>query len=429
MTRISARRAFLLGVTLVAGGCDKRADTPSTVSPAPAQALATDSPAQAMADMPGMARAVPGAIDSGAARPSQVTFTAAQIQHGGVQWGPVAMAPAVGTATVPGELTPNEDRTVRLGAPARGRVLSVAVRPGDRVSAGASLVTLQSPEAGMAQADVAKAEAEVTSRRSEAQYATSARARADRLLVLKAIPRQEYERAIADDDHARTALAQAEAEAQRARTTAQQLGAAGTAAGEMVVRAPAAGVVLARDATPGAVVDAGAPLVVITDPSTLWLTIAASEPVSALFHRGGQLRFTVPAYPADTFAARVDAVGAGLDPATRTLGVRAIIANAGNRLKPQMFTTVIVDGAASGSAADVPDEAVQLIQGKPCVFLVSTAANGAAQFTRRDVVIGARRNGRVAVLAGVRAGDLVVTSGAFAVKAALEKGTMPKMEM
>ncbi|MDB4876163.1 MAG: hypothetical protein JWM41_2609 [Gemmatimonadetes bacterium] len=407
------RSSIVLGVSLgamaFATACGKRDTKPP--------------PMPDMPGMGGMARDAKPSADTSA----HVTFTAAQIQHGGVIWGPVAVGTASGTATVPGEVTPNEDRTARLGAPARGRVVSVSIRPGDRVSAGQPLVTLQSPEAGTAQSDVAKADAEVASRKAEAQYAASARGRAERLLALKAIPRQDVERAVADDDHARAALAQAEAEARRARSTAAQLSAGG-ASGEIVLRAPAAGLVLTRTAVPGVVVEAGAPLVVITDPANLWLTINAPEQMAALFHRGGHIRFSVPAFPTDTFAATVDAVGAGLDPETRTLGVRAVIANAG-RLKPQMLASVVVDGGGTAAAALVPEAAVQTIQGKSYVFLAHPDGKGGARFDRREVVLGTRSGGRVAVLRGLAAGDVVVTAGAFAVKAELQKATMPKMEM
>jgi membrane fusion protein, heavy metal efflux system len=358
-----------------------------------------------------------------------VKLTAAQVQHGGVKWGTPTMGTASGSAVVPGEVTPNEDRTARLGAPARGRILAVAVRPGDRVSAGQLLVTMQSPEAGMAQSDVAKAEAELSARKAETQYAASARARADRLLALKAIPRQDYDRATADDERAKAALAQADAELRRARATAAQLSTGASTNGEIALRAPSAGVVLARTAVPGAVVEAGAPLVVVSDPSRLWLVINAPEQLTALFHRGGALRFTVPAYPADTFSARVDAVGAALEPDTRTLSVRAVVANAAGRLKPQMLASVLVEGVGTSVVAFVPEDAVQLLQGKPHVFLARPDDKGGARFERREVLLGSRSGGRVAVLRGLAAGDVVVTDGAFAVKAEFQKAAMPKMEM
>jgi len=361
---------------------------------------------------------------------TSVTFSAAQIQHGGVRWGAVTMSTASGSAIVPGEVSANEDRTARLGAPVRGRVLGVSVKPGDRVGPGQTLVTMQSPDAGTAQSDVSKAEAELSARRAEVQYAASARGRAERLLTLKAIPRQDYERAVTDDEHARAALAQAEAELGRARATARQLSVSTNANGEVVLRSPLAGVVLARTAVPGTVVEAGAPLVVVTDASSLWLVINAPEQFAGLFRRGGRLRFTVPAYPADTFSARVDAVGAGLEPDTRTLSIRAaVIGNVASRLKPQMLANVVIEGVGSVPAVWIPEDAVQLLQGKPHAFLARPDGKGGATFERREVTLGSRAGGRVAVLRGLAGGDLVVLSGAFAVKAEFQKGAMPKMEM
>src|ERR1041385_6631807 len=186
----------------------------------PAQSQSADT---GMADMPGMAAA------------TDVTLTAAQIAHGGVQWEPVATSAVAAVATVPGQVIPNEDRTARLGATVQGRVMAVRVRPGDRVRVGQILVTLQSPQAGMAQSDFDKA-------RAQASYARSARERAERLLALKAIPQQDYDRSIADDELA-------SAELRRAQSVADQIGATASASGEVAIRSPLNGVVLARPAS------------------------------------------------------------------------------------------------------------------------------------------------------------------------------------
>lgn len=412
-TRPLRSRAVLLAVVVLAA-CSGRDATHD----AGAQAEGEERAATEKADDAPMGGAVSG-----------VTFTPAQVEHAGVHWGPTPMGSMNATATVPGQVTPNEDRTARLGAPGGGRVVSVRVAPGDRVKVGQPLVILQSPEAGMAQSDLAKAEAQVSAARAQATYATSARQRAERLLTLKAIPRQDYERAIADDDLAQSALHQAEAEFRRARSTAMALGASTVAGGEIVLRAPLPGVVLARTAMPGAVVDAGAPLVVVTDPSTLWVSISSPETMAGLFRVGGRLRFIVSAYPADTFVARIDAVGAGLDPATRTLPVRGVVANPSGRLKPEMFASVYVEGTAAVAAALLPEDAIQTIDGKPTVFLVTPDGKGGARFTPRAVEVGTRSHGHVVVTRGLAAGELVVLQGAFGVKAQLAKATMPKMEM
>jgi cobalt-zinc-cadmium efflux system membrane fusion protein len=308
-------------------------------------------------------------------------------------------------------------------------VVAVRLRPGDRVTRGQVLVTLQSPEAGAAQSDIAKARSELDSRKAEALYAKSARDRAERLLALKAIPRQDYERAVTDDEHARQAVAQAEAELTRARTFGGQLGATSSASGEIAIRAPLAGVVLARTAVPGTVVDAGAPLAVVTDPTSLWLTINAPEALAGAFRNAAILRFSVPAYQGQTFAARIDAVGAGLDPGTRTLPVRATIDNRDGRLKPEMLATVMASGGAPVPAVILPDDAVQSSKGKTVVFIANPQPNGSVTFTAREVEVASRGNGQTAITRGLAAGDVVVTKGAFAVKAEIEKATAPKMEM
>ena len=438
MKNFSKTFAALATLALFNSGCNK----PDAKTSAGQQDRAAKATAE-MANMPGMkteSTSTPGAADianmpgmkadgTSTGLAEKITMSAAQIEHGGVKWKPVAMGSALGIAIVPGELIPNEDKTVHLSAPARARILKVMVRPGDRVSVGDALITLQSAEAGMAQSDVSKAVAEVEARRSEAQYAASARARAERLLALKAIPRQDYERAIADDERARAAAKQAESELQRARTTANELSAGVGANGEIVLRASIAGVVLSRTAVPGTVVEAGSPLMVVTDASSLWLSINAPETMIAMFHRGAPLRFTVPAYPGDTLTANTESIGVGLDEQTRTLNVRARVLNRGNRLKSEMLASVIVAGGANVPAVLLPDDAVQSLQGKQYVFIAQTAEKGGAQFTRREVTVGSRNGGMIAVLHGINAGDVVVTAGAFAVKAVFQKATMPKMEM
>lgn len=358
---------------------------------------------------------------------TELTFTAAQVQHGGVRWGPITMGTDAGQALVPGEVIPNEDRTARLGAPVSGRVVVVSVQPGDRVSREQTLVTLQSPEAGAAQSDVAKATAQLTAAIAQGDYADAARGRAERLLALTAIPRQDYERAIADAKAVHASLAQARSELARAQTEADQLGASDPSlAGESVIRSPMSGVVLARTAVPGTVVGVGAPLVVVTDPSSLWLAVSAPEQFASLLHSSDRVRFTVPAFPTDTFMARVDAVGAGLDPETRTLAVRATIANTGDRLKPEMLANVLVHGGELVPAAQVPQDAVQYLDGKPNVFIAQPDDQGGVHVQRREVELGSRSGGRVAVTRGLATGDVIIVGGAFAVKAAFKKATMPK---
>ena len=408
-----ASRALLV-LACVAVACS-RPDRGKDATAKPPGAARTDT---GMAAMPGMKGA-----------PTTVTLTADQLRHGGIRWSAAAAGPGLTETTLPGTVVANDDRSAQLGASARGRVVSVHVGPGDRVTDGQLLVRLQSADAAMSQSEVTKATAELAARRAQATYARTARERADRLLALKAIPRQDAERAVADDEMARGAVVQAEAELRRAERAAEQLGASRTVNGEVALTAPLTGVVLRRDAVPGTVVEAGAPLVVVTDPSTLWLRIQAPESFASLFRVGSALRFAVPAYPTRAFAARVETVGAGLDPDTRTLGIRAVIDNRDGTLKPEMLASVAVPAAGGVRGVVLPNDAVQRIDGKSFVFIAAPDASGGARFTQREVTVGGTVNGDVAIVRGLERGDLVVVAGAFAVKAELQKANMSKMVM
>lgn len=374
----------------------------------------------AMSGMPGM--------EDSTAVPAFVAFTAGQIAHGRVKWELPRQSLMAGTVELPGLLVSNEDRTARLAASAQARVLAVHVSPGQRVARGARLVTLQSQEASVALADVAKATAELSSRRAAADYARAARDRANRLLELKAIPRQDYERAIADDELAQTGVVQAEAELQRARSTAVQLG-VDLRDGSMTLRSPIAGVVTTRDAVPGAVVSAGIQLVTVTDPASLWLTIALPEAFVAGVRIGSSLRFAVAAYPADTFRVVIQSVSATFDSATRSLPVRGLVSNPRGRLRPEMFARAWIEAGPRSSVITVPDSAVQRLDAKNVVFVARPDAAGGARFEKREVELGGAISGRTAIVRGILASDAVVVQGAFAVKAEFAKAGTPRMEM
>jgi cobalt-zinc-cadmium efflux system membrane fusion protein len=370
-------------------------------------------------DVPAADSAQPPSLDQ-----RNLTMTRDQIQRGGIQWQPVRATTMSEAIEIPGQLAPNEDRTARLGAPARARVITMHVRIGDRVSRGQPLVTLQSEQASAARAEYAKAVAEQNAHETAARYARTALERAERLLELKAVSRQDVERARVENDEAESARVQAQAEVERARDTLTHLGVS-EQTGEMVVRAPIAGIVLNREAVPGSVVDAGASLVAVTDLTTLWLDIAATERVAPLLQRGAQVRFTVPELLPQTFDATIENVGAALDPATRTLPVHAVVRNPTSRLRPAMFATVTLTVGQPRTGVMIPDSALQLLDERPVVFVAQTNGTGGARFERRDVEVGARTGAEIQIVRGLSAGDVVVTEGAFAVKSEFARSKMP----
>ena len=351
--------------------------------------------------------------------PQDVILSRDQIAHARIRWEVVAASTATEVVEVPGQLAPNEDHTARLGSPARARVVAVHVHMGDRVHLSQPLVTLASEQAAAARAEYAKAVAELGAHRVSEQYARTAVGRAERLLTLKAISRQEVERARVEEEVAESRRRQAEAEVERARATLAQLGVSET--GEMIVRAPLAGIVLTREAVPGSVVDAGAPLLMVTDPATLWLDIAATERVAPALRIGGIVTFTVPELAPRRFQAAIENVAGALDPATRTLPVHAVVLNDSGVLRPAMFATVLLPLGEARSGVAVPDGAMQLLEQRPVVFVAIPNTEGGARFERRDVEVGARAPGQVQILRGLSPGEIVVVDGSFAVKAAFAR--------
>jgi cobalt-zinc-cadmium efflux system membrane fusion protein len=336
-----------------------------------------------------------------------LSMTREQVAHAGIRWGSAEATLATEVVEMPGQLAPNEDRTARLGAPARGRVQMVHVHIGERVVRDQPLVTLAGEQAHTARAEHLKAMADLGAQRAAARYSKTALDRAERLLELKAISRQDVEKARVDHEEAESALAQAEAEVDRARATLAQLG-VNEEGSEMVVRAPLAGLVLSRDVVPGSVVEPGDTLVTISDPSTLWLDISVTEQLAPGLRPGSRVRS--PSAAGRTFDARIAEIGAAFDPATRTLPVHAEVENPAGVLGPAMFATVMLPLGAPRPGVTVPDAAVQLLDERAAVFVIVP-----------DETVGRRSSGAMsrsapaarsgADLTGLQPGDVVVIGG------------------
>ena len=125
----------------------------------------------------------------------------------------------------------------------------------------------------------------------------------------------------------------------------------------------------------------------------------------------------VPAYPGETFAGKVVHVHDTVDPDTRTVKVRCVLANSGGRLKPEMFASATIDtNGAKREALSVPDAAILLLQGQPTIFIAKEDG-----FEARVIEPGEKLSGRTIIKSGVSAGEKVVAAGAYALKARLLK--------
>jgi cobalt-zinc-cadmium efflux system membrane fusion protein len=299
------------------------------------------------------------------------------------------------TLTLPGRLSWNEDRTARVYAPFAGRIDRLRVSLGDRVRRGDVLADVTSGDIGQAQADLHKAEADLS-------VATAAAERARELSAGGVIAAKDWQQAQAD-------LARSTAERERARARLAQYGVASNAITQaLALTAPLGGIVVERNANPKAEVRAdvqGAPLFVISDPTSLWATLDVDETLLAQLSAVHALELRAAAWPDDSFSGTISSVGESVDPVTRMVKVRLLVPNAERRLKAEMFVTAQIKRAANLPIA--PADAI-FVRGDQSFAFVQIAPG---RYERR--VVKVRDNGPQSslVLQGLSAGEQVVVGG------------------
>jgi cobalt-zinc-cadmium efflux system membrane fusion protein len=318
-----------------------------------------------------------------------------------------------------GKILPNENRLAHLGVRVPGRILAVYVNLGDRVKTGDSLLKLDSPAVGEALLEYRK-------RRTASLVAERALERARLLFTEGAIGAADYQRREAEFDNAKADLHEAEeklhllgmTEQEIQRLTVKELPHAEVA--QVFLRAPFAGEIIERNATVGEVVDVNQTLFTVADLSTVWVRADFPEQQAGLLRVGLEAEVRVSAYPDTVFRGTVTYVGAVIDPATRTIMVRAELPNSDRRLRPHMFVdaTLLVP---EQPVLTIPRQAVQQVGSRTVVFLV----RGLGRFEPRDVRLGAVSNDYVEVKEGVAAGDQVVTEGSYMLKSEILRDQMP----
>jgi membrane fusion protein, heavy metal efflux system len=309
-----------------------------------------------------------------------------------------------------GRLVWDEDATVRVFPPVSGRVARIATDLGRTVRKGDLLAVLASPDFGQAQSDTARAEADF-------RTAEHNLARVRLLQERGAAARRDLEQAEADDARAR-------AESERTRTRLRLWG--GERAQDARVdeafplRSPVGGLVVERNLNPGQEVrsDGTTPLFVVSDPRRLWVLLDVTEKDLAAVAAGARLVVHAQAYPNREFAGSLDRLGAGLDPATRTVHARGTVANAGGLLKSEMYVTVDAETPRPSTHLVVPARAVIDENGRQFVFVEERPG----RYRRTPVSLGTEREGAVPVVDGLAADARIVTEGSLLLEAAWAGG-------
>lgn len=328
----------------------------------------------------------------------------AEIHQAGIKIQKLELQEKADQIVVTATIQANQDRVAHVAPRVPGRIVKVNASLGDRVKPGQALATLDSIELGEARSSYLQAA-------SEAAVVQAGFDRAQRLQTENIIPEKDYLRARAEHEKARAALRAAGDKLRMMGVSPEKL-----SGSVFPLTAPFSGTVIEKKAVLGELAQPDASLFTVADLSTLWIESDLFEKDLGKVKVGAQAAVTVSAYPGEVFKGLLTYISSTMDRETRTVKARVEVPNTDGRLKPEMFATVAIGTGGSVKALLVPEEAVLLLQGQPTVFVAESGG-----FEPRAVEVGERTQGYAVLKSGVAAGESVVVSGAYALKARLLK--------
>lgn len=313
------------------------------------------------------------------------------------------------SVAVMASIRPRAGGEARISAPSAGLLKPVGesfARVGMRVVPGQTLAFL-TPQVG-AETDAATLQLAVERARINVEHTERELRRLEGLLHLEAVPGKRVE-------EARSAhrLAQAELNAAKDRVSMFQGGGGGIA-----LKAPVRGTVVDVAGSPGAAVQAGQMLVHIADLRRLWIEARVAETDLGRIDKPDGIAFKTDEQNSLVLEvgrnARSVAFGGLVDPTTRTVPVIFEFDNPGEKLKAGMHVRGALFTGKTEQTVAIPASAVVDDNGQSVVYIQRDGES----FERRVVALGLRDGDWLAVRAGVKSGERVVTLGAYQVRLA-----------
>lgn len=333
-------------------------------------------------------------------------------KQNGVQIAPAKKQRLAGVISATGKVEANADRIAHVSPRISGKIVSVRSSLGDSVGSGQVLVTLDSVELGEALSRYHQSKTKLALAQSNME-------RVKALVEKKIAARKDILQAETDYKTAQTEL----------HTDEERLSLYGISPSALKedrkpllpVRAPMGGIITEKHAIVGELADPSTSLYTIADLSSVWVLVDIHEKDLAKVRKGQAATVTVGAFPDAKFRGRVTYLADVVDEATRTVKARVEVANAGRKLKPEMFATVELAMAADAPpVVAVPEDAVQEVDGRKLIFV----AESDTEFEPRKVEVGRAAGGLVEVVSGLQEGERYAVKGAFLLKSELKKGEL-----
>ncbi|HSR50854.1 MAG TPA: efflux RND transporter periplasmic adaptor subunit [Acidobacteriota bacterium] len=358
-------------------------------------------------------------------------LTEEQIRVAGIEFGVIQVKDLRDHLETTGSVEPDESRLAHIRPLSRGIIEKVFVRRGDRVAAGAPLISYDSIEMGEVAGEFLARKAALEEAESQREVTGKLLERGRELLKVEAIAAKDVEIRQAEFEQAVKTVARVQAELARAEEKlhrfglndeeiarlASSPGGPHRTASHKLLRAPFPGIIVDYEVAEGEVVDNDRELLTLVDTSRVWVLADVYEKDLGRLAGRGQVEVLTPAYPDQVFQGRLTYISDMLEPRTRTARVRCVVPNLDSRLKLGMFVTVRLPSNQHHQGLAVPRAAVQNVAGQDVVFEVS---QDRLSFYPRPVRLGLESQGWVGV-EGIAEGMEIVTQGSFYLKSQMQR--------
>jgi membrane fusion protein, heavy metal efflux system len=339
------------------------------------------------------------------APPGEVWLTPQQVIDAKIEVQPLLEREVDDTILTSGTIALDDIRTGHVFSPVTGRVITILGGLGQRVTKGAPLAVIESPDIGTAVSDVHKAQADIITAEHDVK-------RKKALYEAKAGP-------LADLEAANDTYRKAKAELERATKKEELLrvGNANVVTQQYTLPAPVDGEILLRNINPGVEVQgqysggATVELFTIGELDKVWVLGDLYEMDMARVHKGAPATVSVVAYPDKVFMGTVDWVSGSLDPNTRTAKVRCTFDNPDKLLRPMMYATVQI-AVDQEKALAIPRNSLLRLDNATAVFVEVGDADGHVRFKKVEVKVDEGESSPwIVVPKGLTAGDKIVVNG------------------
>lgn len=191
------------------------------------------------------------------------------------------------------------------------------------------------------------------------------------------------------------------------------------------IRAPFSGRLGLRLVNLGQILSEGDAIVSLQTLDPIYVDFSIPQKALLRLKPGLEVRVTVDAAPDDTFTGKILASNPNVDPSTRSVRVRAKIANPDEALRAGMFANATVVMPEKQKVLPITATAVAYATFGDSVFVIEEQENEQSGETEKVlrqqfVQLGQRRGDFVDVVDGLKAGETVVTSGVFKLRSGMK---------